>query len=286
MCGSSTTTDNTSNQTQSMLDPNQYQLGYAVSDAAKQYIRQDPYQGYSGPTQGSFGNTWNVAGQAANSQLNAGANPDYSASSGNLATGTGIAAKTASTPISDLMSNYTSAALDPTLQSIYRQGAQQNAATSAGATMAGAFGDTGYGAQKANNSWDLSNALSGATANAYNTAYNNAYQTQQGGLSSLFSGAQGQTANASGQSGAMTSIDQLLASMGSTEQSANQTGINTAINVNQQNQMGELQQLGLAGAAGTAAPHNTYSQAAGTDAKTQPDNSGIGAIGSIVGGLI
>lgn len=285
MCFSSTTTQNSQNYTQNTLNPWDENFNYVLTRQARANVTQDPYQGYSGQTEGQFGPTWNAAATGAQQQL--AENPgNFGAAASGFQSGMDNAAKTANTSITDLMSPYTSAVLSPTLDAINRQAAANNSSIAANATMSGAFGDTGYGTQKANNDYNTTQAIAGATGQAYNQAYQNAYGVQQNALSQLFSGAQGLGNVASSQSSSNTALNQLLANMGATQQQANQTGINTAINVNNQNQFGRLQQLALAAGAANTSPHDTFTQSYGQQSTTQPDNSGFGMLGSMLGGLL
>ena len=184
------------------------------------------------------------------------------------------------------MSQYTQAALNPTLQAIQQQAATTNQGTAQGATMSGAFGDTGYGAQKALNSYNTTQAIGNATGSAYNQAYQSALGTQQTALSQLMSGVGQASSLGSASGGQQINLEALLGNLGSTQQAAGQTGINTAINVNNQNQMGQLQQSGLLANILASSPHNTATYGNSATQSTQPDNTGLGLAGSLLSSIL
>ena len=281
MCFSSSKTQNTTSVSGTSIDPTLAAAGVQVGTNASNYTANSPYQGYTGPTEGAFGSTF---GTAENNETNLASQPNanYTAAGSTLGTGTNLAATTASTPVSALMSQYTGAALDPTIQAIQRQATAANQGLATNATMAGAFGDTGYGTQKANQDYNTTQQIGDATASAYNTAYNNALSTQQTALSQLLSGGSAQSGLGSNQSASGTAANQLLGSLGSTVQSANQTGINTAINVNQSNHLGQLQQDALAGSTLSAVPKDTLTSGNSNTVSTQPDNTGLGLLGTLL----
>ncbi len=81
------------------------------------------------------------------------------------------------------MSPYVQAALQPQVQALQNQMTQQQHATDAQATQAGAFGDSRHGVQSALNNFNGNQQLAGIEAQGMNTAYNtglDAYQKQQG----------------------------------------------------------------------------------------------------------
>lgn len=83
------------------------------------------------------------------------------------------------------MSPYAQAALQPQIQQLNNQLAQQQQQTNAGATQAGAFGDARQGIYNSQNNFNANVALNGLEAQGMNTAYNSglsAYQAQQGVL--------------------------------------------------------------------------------------------------------
>lgn len=280
MCGESSTTNNTSSNTwlPSYLSGD----SQTVANNATQQIQNNPYQGYTGPTQGAMGPTFGTAEDAATSQLQNG-NSNFDAGGSALNTLLGVDANNATKSVSDYMSPDIAATLTPTLRAINTTAAGQSNNLAQAATMAGAFGDTGYGNQKQELNYNTQQNVGDATANAYNTAYNNALTSQNNALSQLTSGVGAATSLGSAQTGNQTTLDSLLGSLGSTQQQANQTGINTAINVNNQNQLG---QLGLDQAATGVLgglPHDSSTY--GSSTTTQPDNTGLGLLGSLASSI-
>lgn len=80
------------------------------------------------------------------------------------------------------MSPYAQAALQPQIQALKLQEAQQQQSTDASATQAGAFGDSRHGVQTALNNFYGNQALNNLEATGMNQAYNTglgAYQQQQ-----------------------------------------------------------------------------------------------------------
>lgn len=123
------------------------------------------------------------------------------------------------------MSPYAQSALQPQVQALQNQFAQQQQATNAGATQAGAYGDARQGVQTSLNNFNENQQLAGVEATGMNTAYNtglSAYQAQQGVLG-----------NAGNQ----------LANIGAQQQNLGETGANAEFGAGSQQQQLTQQQL-------------------------------------------
>jgi hypothetical protein len=163
MCGTSTTTEN-KNQFQSgtsstTLPSWATAAGQNVYDQSAAYAAGHPYNPYGGPTQAAFGPQWGTSTGYATSALGTD-NPYFTQAGGALSGVLGEAGKTAGSSIPELMSPYVSGVLQPTLKAIATNAANRNNGTAAGATMSGAFGDSGYGVQRALNDRDTQDAIS------------------------------------------------------------------------------------------------------------------------------
>jgi hypothetical protein len=288
MCGTATTSENkntiTNNTSSTYLPAWATQGGQDIYNAAANQVGSHPFQGYTGPTQASFGPEWGQVAGYAGSQLGE-SNPLIGQSSDALRQVLGTAGKTATSSIPDLMSPYTSAVLQPTLDAIGRDAASRNNSTAAGATMAGAFGDSGYGVQRAMDNDTTQRNIAGATGAAYDKAFTDAEGQRNSALQQLMSGASGLTGNATAQFGENSTLSQLLASMGGTEQTAGQTGITTGIQNNLLNQKGPLDQFALLQSILKGAPMDTTTVSSGTSMgsgdTSKPDNSGWQMGGSL-----
>lgn len=284
MCFEQTSSQQGSTATSNSYDPAISSAGTSLAQNAVNTATGTPYQGYTGPTEASFGSGFNTAQDAATAQLAAG-NSAYTTGQSALTSGLGALGQTANASVASLMNPNVQATLNPTIQAIQTQANQANQSTAQGATAAGAFGDTGYGAQKALNNYNTQQNIGNATASAYSNAYNTALSTQQAAQNSLLSGATAASNLGSQSSASQTNLESLLGQLGATQQAAGQTGINTAINVNNSNQLGQLTQDQLAASTLSAIPKDTSGTGSTQSTTTTPNNTGIGLLGSLLGGL-
>jgi hypothetical protein len=220
-------------------DPWVTQAGQGAVGGAQSWMAKNPFQAYSGPTTAAFGPQFGQASDYASNNLGQ-TNQWTTGSAASLQNLIGSIDPNAS--ISSYMDPYVQATLQPTIQNIQMQGAQQRQKNGAEATMAGQYGGTGQGVENALTNRYEDQAIGNASGQAYSNAYNNATATRQGLLQTLLSGStalgqQGQNAFNQG-----ATLDQLLAGMGSTQQQAGAEGIKNAINVNTLNQTLPLQQ--------------------------------------------
>lgn len=179
------------------------------------------------------------------------------------------------------MSPYAQAALQPQVQALQNQFAQQQHQTDAQATQAGAFGDSRHGVQTALNNFNDNQQLAGLEAQGMNTAYNTglgAYQQQQQILGNVGSqmGNLGQMATNLGQQAGNANFQ-----MGAQGQQLNQQQLTESYNnfLNQQNW--PQQQLYVRESALSNAPYNNtiYQSLAPTNAT----GSNLGAFSTIAG---
>src|SRR5271156_356939 len=170
------------------------------------------------------------------------------------------------------MNPYVQATLNPTLQNLQTQNAQENQQTGAAATLAGAYGGTGQGVQSALNNYFTGQNVANASGQAYSNAYNSAIQQQQNSLNTLL-----------GAAGAQTNAAGLLSGLGAQEQNVGQTGIQNAINLNQQNQTEPLSQGATLSSILSGIPQNTWGNTQSTSQTTQPNNVIYSLLGSLLG---
>jgi hypothetical protein len=242
---------------------------------------------YGGPLQGFVRKTqWNRRLPTYASGNLGKSNPGLDESNGALRQVIGSAGQTAGSSIQDLMSPYTEGVLSPVLRHISEAAQGQNNNIASTSTMSGAFGDSGYGVQKALNDRNTQQNIGDATSGAYNTAFNNAQTQKNNALQQLISGASGLSGNATSQFGENQSLAQLLSAMGSTEQGANAQGVNNAMTVNNQKNSGQLNQYATLMSLLRGAPVDTTTTNQGyqTGTTTRPDNSGWALAGSLLGG--
>jgi hypothetical protein len=188
MCGTATKTSNQmgfqSGVSSTTLPAWATQAGQDEFNQAQGWSAANPYQAYSGPTQGKFGDQWDTATNYATGELG-GINPQVNLSNQTLNQVLGISGKTAGESISDLMSPYTDGVLNPTLTAIGRKAAATNNATGAAASMSGAFGDSGFGVERALNNEGTQRNIGDATAAAYDRAFTNAQGQKNNALQNL-----------------------------------------------------------------------------------------------------
>ena len=265
-------------------DPWVTQAGQSTIGGAQNWMANNPFQAYNGPTTGAFGPQFGTASNYATSQLGK-INPYTQQSAASIKSLIGSINPNAS--ISSYMDPYVQATLQPTIQNIQMQGNQQRQQNGADATMAGAYGGTGSGVENALTNRYEDQAIGNASGQAYSNAYNNATQTRQGLLNTLLSG--GTELGALGQNvfNQGATLDQLLAGMGSTQQQANAEGIKNAINVNTLNQTLPLQQYSSLADILSGIPKNssTNSTTVGTTTQQQP-NMGSQLLGAGLGSLL
>jgi hypothetical protein len=289
MCGESTTTQNQQSAStgSTILPAWATAAGENIFNSANAYAGANPYQAYSGPTQGSFGNEWNTAANYATGQLGKD-NPGLTGSSDALKAVLGAAMPTATGSIQSGMSPYISGVLQPTLDAIGRDAASRNNSTAANATMSGAFGDSGFGVQKALDNDNTQRNISNATAGAYDKAFSDASANKNSALQQIMGAASGLSGNASAQFGQNQQLTQLLSQMGLGEQGANAQGVTNQMTVNNQKNSGQLNQFATLDAILRGAPMDTITTNIGsqTSGTTRPDNSGMALAGSLAGGLL
>jgi hypothetical protein len=244
------------------------------------YPHWDPY---SGPTTAPFGQGTDTAtnyasgalGQPNQQQRAAGNTLQSVIGNINPAAGPG-----------QYMNPYVQQTLNPTLQNLQIANQQQHQQTGAAATLAGAYGGTGQGVQDALTNYFTNQNVANASGQAYSNAYNSAIGQQQTALNQLLGGASGQASLGTSEMGGNTSLASLLAAIGGQQQQAGQTGIQNAINLNQQNQTMELSQGATLASILSGIPLDMSQISQSHTQSQQPNNAGIGLAGSLLGGLL
>ena len=181
-----------------------------------------------------------------------------------------------------LMSPYVQASLQPQVQALQIQQAQNANNINARATQAGAYGDAQYGNEQALNNFFGNQNLAGIESQGFNTAYNNAqnqFNTQNQNL--LSAGQQfGNISNAAQQQG-LTGANAVF-NAGTQQQQLNQQQLTEAYQnfVNQQNY--PYQQLNARIAATANSP---YQVPTANLAPTSATAQNLGAFASLAGGV-
>jgi hypothetical protein len=248
------------------------------SKLAAQYPSWTPY---SGPTSAPFGpgtaTATNYAtgaiGQPNQQQAGAGNTLQSIINSINPAAGPG-----------QYMNPYVQATLNPTLQNLETANQQQHQATGAAATLSGAYGGTGQGVQDALTNYFTNQNVANASGQAYSNAYSSAINQQQTSLNQLLAAAGGQTQLGSSIAGNNATLASLLASIGGQQQQAGQTGIQNAINLNQQNQLMPLSEGATLASILAGIPKDTTTMGQQNTQTSQPNNVLFSLLGSLLGG--
>lgn len=283
MGGKQKSETNTSQATSNTFDPWVTGAGQDLFKSASADVAAHPYQGYGGPVQGAFGEGTGLATSKLKDMLAAGTDP------GTQSAQTGfqrvMAAINPDASIESYMSPYTEGVLSPQLRKINEAADSLRMKNGAEASMAGAWGGSGMGLAQALADRDREMAIGDATGQAYDKAFTNAQGARSNALSQFLSAAGG--AQSAGQQGFQqgTTLSTLLAGLGSQEQQANQTGINTAITVNDANQMGLTKQATSLAQILAMVPKNTSGTSTGKSETSTPDNSGIALLGSLLGAM-
>lgn len=179
------------------------------------------------------------------------------------------------------MSPYAQAALQPQVQALQLQQAQQQQRTNNQATQAGAFGDARQGVETGINNFNANQQLAGLEAQGMNTAYNSglgAYQQQQ----QILGNAGSQMANIGNQA---TTLGQQAGNAnfqaGTQQQQLNQQQLTEAYQNFQNQQNWPQNQLYIRESALSNAPYNnTVYQSL---APTSSSASNLGAFSTIAG---
>lgn len=196
------------------------------------------------------------------------------------------------TTISDYMSPYIAAALQPQLDELARTGTTQRQSLDASATMDGAFGDARSGVALANQLRDEAKNRAGVVGQGYQSAFDRAASLRQ---SDIAANTDAQKTNLSlalqraisgGQ--ALSNLDSAnvdrglktagaLADAGKTEQQTNQAMDTAKMQEFLRGQGWDQQQISWLTSVLSGTPHDT------TTTVEQPNNSGWGILGSLIG---
>lgn len=269
----STTTSNTSNS----FEPWVTRFGQNLVNSAGQQVAENGWQPYIGPTQGEFGEGFGAANSYLQQMLGQ-VSPETEMASSGLADFLMSVDPTRS--VASFMNPYVDQVLQPTIRNINEAADAKGGQLASQATMAGAYGDSSHGVQKALLERDRQRSIGDATSAAYDKAFTAATGARSDELSKFLQGIGAGGTLGQQRYGQETGLAQLLASLGQTEQQANQSGIQTEIALNQQNQDAPLKQyLTLAQMLGMI-PKNTTGKS--TSTTSQPDNSMLAFISSLI----
>ncbi len=266
--------------------------GQDIFGKASTYTDENPYKEYAGPTMAEFGPGWKTALDAIMQKVGTGGSnaalPMASTMFASLQDQ--IGADLAQNTVPNLMGSYVDATLNPIRRDIAQKQGEANATLGAGAATAGAMGDTGMALERNKINQTATNAMADATAGVYDRAFNSASSRfdamRKSNLDKLFQIAGAQTGIASEANNQQTKWASLLSQLGGGEQAAGQTGINTAINVNDKNQAGRLGQWSKLAAILSGIPLDTVTETEGESTKESPDNGWMSLLGTLGGALI
>lgn len=269
------------------FDPWVTQGGKGLYDQASQWLADNPWQNYSGPLTASFGEPFNQAKTYLSGILGK-ANPYTTQAAGGYQSVMGAIDPNAS--ISDYMSPYLKAVLNPQLDAINQAAGEQRQAADASATMQGAYGGTGSGLTRALLNKNTQQQIANTTGAAYNNAFTNAQGARLQNLQTLMNASQGLGGLGQQAFGQQTTLASLLAGLGSQEQQAGQTGIQNALNLHSTDQMGQMKQFMSLASLLSSLPKNQWNQSMSIGSSTgqsqQANNSGMGMLGSLLGMLL
>lgn len=280
----------------------------AVSGAATSGLNASQ-QMLSGPINTTFG-------QQYGGQLTAGLSPNQQGTiasalgiandgtgdvAGNLISGyagapaQSVSANTIASAMSPYMNQYVMQALAPQLHQMDINNAADMARVNSTATSSGAFGDARAGVEAANTAFGQNVAREGLIGQAYNAAFNTAIGAgaqdvsndlaaqnanagyMESALARALTGAQGLQGLQTQQLGAQTTANQLSQQ----ETAQQQAALTAAYNNWLQAQQSQIQALG----GNTAAVGAASSAMPATQTTSQPNNSGWGIAGSILGSI-
>lgn len=201
--------------------------------------------------------------------------------------------------LTDYMSPYIMAALQPQLDDISKSGAAARKRIGTEATFGGAFGDARHGIEAANQIYDENRLRTNTIGTGYNTAFNTAAGLRGQDISNLFNADKATAdyneaalARAKGGGDALLGLDKYttgrgvdlskaLSDQGAKERGVEQAGLDANFQefMRQQGYAPEMIKLFTSVLAGT--PHE------GTSVATteKPDNSGYGILGSLASAL-
>lgn len=181
------------------------------------------------------------------------------------------------------MSPYAQAALQPQVQALQLQMAQQQHASDASSTQAGAFGDARNGVQNSLNNFYGNQSLNGLEAQGMNTAYNtglSAYQNQQQVLGNAGAAEMnlGNAATNTGLAGAQGNFN-----MGTQQQQLSQEQLSNSYQQFINQTLWPQQGLNIRMSALSNSPYDTAQYL--TQPPTNASASNLGAFAGIAGGL-
>jgi hypothetical protein len=268
---------NQSTYSSNSFEPWVTSFGQDLVGQAGSQVDSNPWQAYQGPTQGEFGQGFDAANQYLMQQLGS-VTPETQMAGSSLAQL--LTSMDPTRSVASYMNPYVEQTLQPTLRNINEAAATKGGDLARQATMAGAYGDSSHGVQRSLVERDRQRNIGDATAAAYDKAYTQATAARSDELSKYL-----QTAGALGNTGQQiyqqgTGLAQMLAGLGAQEQQANQSGIQTNIALNQQNQDKPLQQFTTLAQLLAMIPKNTTGYS--NTQNSAPDNSGLAFLSSLI----
>ncbi len=279
MGGKSSSKTESSQQVSNSFSPWVTTAGQGLFNTALKVAEGQPYQGYSGPTQAAFGEGTGIATDYLKGQLGT---VDSNTQKSGQTFQSIIDSIDPNASVSSYMNPYTDAVLAPTIRNINESADTARAGAGTAASMAGAWGGSGQGVASALADRNRLTQISDATGAAYGKAFDTATAAKGKSMSDLLAAAQGAGTTGQNAFGQGTQLATLLAGLGGQQQAAGQTGINTAIGVNESNQMGATKQMTSLAQILAMIPKNTSGMQTGSSTTTQPDNSMIALLGSLL----
>lgn len=278
--GETTTTQNTN---QNVNLPSWVNQGSQdVYGMAKSWAGKNPeYKPFEGDRTAGFGSTWEPAKGWIGGQVGA-SNPDIDASRSSIQSI--LAQLDPSKGAQDYMNPYVDGVLKPQLRGINESFDQRRGNLAASATSAGAFGDNSHAIEKAMLSRDQGIATGEATGKAYGDAYDRGMAQRNAVIQQIMAGAGAQASLGGQQFQQNMTGANAAAGMGATEQGVEQKGLDSIIAdyAKQQGWSGEQAKS----MAQILAMLPTNKNVTGTTTSTQPDNSGMALLGSVLGSVI
>jgi hypothetical protein len=244
-------------------------------------VNNGEYTPYGGDRTAGFGSSWDPSKAFITGQIGQ-SNPDIDAARAQVqgVLGSLDPNKTAQ----DYMNPYIDGVLNPTIRGINESFDRQRTNLAASKTSAGAFGDVSHSVDKALMNRDQGIATGEATGKAYADAFGAGQAQRNAVLSQIMGGAGALSGLGNQQFQQNMTAANAGAGMGATEQGVEQKGIDSQIAdwVKAQGWGGET----ATRMAQILAMLPTNKNITGTTTSTQPDNSGMALLGSVLGSII
>lgn len=240
-------------------------------------IASTPYQAYQGQTVAGFSGLQDQAMNNVTSAANS-YQPYMNAAANMTAQGS---QQWSPQTAQQYMSPYVMQALQPQIQALQQQQAQNNLNIGAQATQAGAFGDAQHGVAQSLNNFYAGQNLNNLVSSGMNEAYNTGMQQFNVANQNALSAAQNYGNIGTAVQNAALTGNQNVFDMGTQQQQLNQTQLTEAYNnyLNQLNYPTQMLNLRIAAESGTPTSTAEYKTLAPTNATA----ANIGAFASLAG---